>query len=149
MSVETETPALSDEARAQLHEALSAIEDASFDVLMSKPRRTTAFMVQIDRDGAPRPVRIRYQALSPTELDELLEAHPPTTKEERKGAQWNKDSFPAALISRVSLSPKLSEEQAQALLKNPNWATGEVDALFRNAWAVCNAGLDVPFNNGD
>lgn len=149
MSVETETPALSDDAAAQLRDALAAIEDASFDVLMSKPRRTTAFMVHIDRDGQPRPVRIRYRAIAPKELDALIEAHPPSTKEERKGAQWNKDSFPPALVSAVSLSPKMSVEQAKELLENPNWSTGESQALFSNAWAVCNAGLDVPFSNGD
>lgn len=137
-------------AQETIKNALAQIEDATFDQLFAKPRRKTAFLMQVaGPDGSPRQVRIRYQALPPKDFDDLVAAHPPSPKDERKGAQWNPDTFPPALISAVSLSPKLTFEQATSLLLNENWAAGEVNALFRNALDVCQAGLNVPFSDGD
>lgn len=133
-----------------IREARAAIEDASFDVLIKKPRRETEFYVTVaGDDGRPRQVRLRYRALSPKHLDELLVAHAPTSKQQREGLQWNRETFPPALVSAVSLVPKMTEEQARDLLESDSWAPGEAAQLFSNAWAVCNAGLDVPFNAGD
>ena len=130
--------------------AMAAIQDASFEDLFNKPRRKTSFVVQVPGPGgAPRQVRIRYQAMDPKAFDDLVAAHAPSPKDERKGAQWNPDTFPAALISEVSLAPKMSFEQAKSLLESPNWSAGEANALFRNALEVCQAGLNVPFSDGD
>jgi hypothetical protein len=146
---ETQHDDLSDDAREQLRAALSAVQDATFDVLISKPRRKTEFFVHLqDEHGDMKPFRMTYQAMPPKAFDDLLAAHAPTTKQQREGFQWNKDTFPSALIAAVSLTPKLTEEQAKALLEAPNWATGESDALLRNALNVQNAGLDVPFSAG-
>lgn len=130
--------------------ALSKVQDATFELLFAKPRRKTSFFVTVqDEDGSSRQVRLRYQAMDPKAFDDLLAAHAPSPKDERKGAQWNPDTFPPALISEVALSPKLSYEEAQSLLKAPNWSPGEISALFRNALEVCQAGLNVPFSDGD
>lgn len=137
-------------ARETIKAALSAVPDATFDILIKKPRRETEFFVHLQGDdNRAHPHRIKYRALSPKDFDDLVSAHPPTAKEERKGAQWNKDTFPAALISEVSLTPKLTVEQARDLMESPNWAAGESQALFINAVNVCQSGLDVPFNAGD
>lgn len=149
-SVDAPDKALSPKAKDELLEALAGVQEATFDLLINKPRRTTTFVMHVqDKDSQIRPVKIKYQAMDPSEYDELLAAHPPTPKEERKGGQWNKDTFPPALISAVSMVPKLSVDQASQLLKSPNWATGESNALFWNAVNVCQAGLDVPFSEGD
>lgn len=147
---ETQNDDLSNQSREQLREALTSVQDATFDVLIKKPVRETAFFVHIrDDSGHAKPVRIRYKAMAPKAFDELVAAHPPTTKEERKGAQWNKDSFPQALVAAVSLVPKLTVEQANELLESDNWSSGESQQLFLNAINVCQSGLDVPFNAGD
>lgn len=150
MSVEThDQETLSDDAREKLREAISQIQDATFDVLFNKPRRIIEFYVHVEQDGRAKPVRLKYQALDPKAFDDLISAHPATPKQERKGAQWNPDTFPPALISEVAVVPKLTYEQADDLLKNKNWSPGETNALFRNALDVCQAGLDVPFSAGD
>lgn len=146
---ETQHEHLSDEAREQLREAMTQIQDATFDVLLKKPRREITFFVHVEVDGRPKPVRLKYRALDPKAFDDLIAAHAPTAKEERKGYQWNKDTFPPALISAVAVTPQLSYEQADELLKAKNWSPGEVHALFQNALNVCQAGLDVPFSAGD
>lgn len=149
MVMSEQTP--EDQAHEIVKDALSKIQDATFEDLFEKPRRKTAFLVSIPAgaDGGIRQVRIRYQAIAPKDFDDLIAAHAPSPKDERKGAQWNPDTFPPALVSAVSLSPKLDYEQARSLLENPNWAPGEVNALFRNALEVCQAGLNVPFSDGD
>ena len=149
-TTEDVTEADREAAQETIKAALAQIQDATFEDLFDKPRRKTAFLVTLPtKDGGQRQVRIRYQAMDPKAFDDLLAAHPPTPKEERKGAQWNADTFPAALVSAVSLAPKMTFEQAKSLLDNPRWAPGEVNALFRNALDVCTAGLNVPFSDGD
>lgn len=141
---------LSEKTKKELEQALAGLQDATFELLAAKPRRKTTFVVAVlDGEGQPRQVKITYQAMDPTEYDDLISAHPPTPKAQRQGHQWNNDTFPPALISAVSLTPKLTVDQATQLLKSPNWSTGEIDALFSNAILVCKAGLDVPFNDGD
>lgn len=140
---------LSDEAREHLREAMTQIQDATFDVLLKKPRREITFFVHVEQDGRPRPVRLKYRSLDQKAFDDLLAAHQPNAKDERKGAQWDPDTFPPALISAVAVTPQLSYEQADELLNSKNWSPGEISALFRNALNVCQAGLDVPFSAGD
>lgn len=143
-----ETPEVFDEpTKAAISQA---IEDATFDILIKKPVRTASFTITVPNDdGTTRVVRMKYQALDPTAYDKLLEAHPPTTKQRAEGAGYNLETFPPALISAVSLVPKLTEAQARELYTAPNWAPGETNELFARAGQVCNRGLDVPFNDGD
>lgn len=151
MSVEEYDQPLSDEAREKLREAMTKIPDATFDALITKPRRSIEFFVQlpVGDDQKPRPARLRYQALDPKQFDDLVAAHPPSAKQKREGGQWDPDTFPAALISAVALVPRLTFEQARDILESKNWAPGESNALFTNAIQVCTAGLDVPFSAGD
>jgi hypothetical protein len=140
---------LSDEARAQLLEAAKTIQDAAFDDLLAKPTREIEFFVHLNGgDGKPQPRRLRFKAMPPKDYDNLIAAHAPTTKQQREGYQWNRDTFPAALVSAVSKTPKMTVEQAAQLLEAPNWSTGESQALFQNALNVQQAGFDVPFSAG-
>ena len=125
------------------------MQDATFDLLFAKPRRKTSFFVTVEgEDGSARQVRLRYQAMDPKDFDDLVAAHAPSPKEERKGAQWNPDTFPPALISEVSLSPTLTYDEAKALLKAPNWAPGEVRRCSATPCGLP-GGPDVPFTDGD
>lgn len=137
-------------AREVIAEARTEIEDATFDVLIKKPRRESAFLVHVPNDdGSARPVRIRYRSLNAKEYDDLVSAYPPTSKQRSDGATWNTETFPPALIAAVSLAPKLNLEQAKELYTHPDWAPGEQRELFLQALDVCAQGLNVPFNAGD
>jgi hypothetical protein len=123
------------------------IENATFDALLSKPRRVKEFFVTVPRaDGeGTRQLRMIYRALSGEDYDALLDAHKPTPKMRSDGAIWHRDNFPPALIAAVSMVPKLTAEQARELYGNPDWSPGESGALFMSAVEVCSQGLDVPF----
>lgn len=136
------------EAASLLHELTAdAPGVATFASLMAKPRRTMTFTVMVaGADDEPVSVSMKYKALSAKEYDDLVAAHPPSSRERSNGAVFNVDTFGPALIAAVSVTPALTYEQAEALWKNPDWSNGETTALFINAQRVCNSGIDVPFN---
>lgn len=126
--------------------ALAPRRAATFDDLMKKKRRTVEFTIP-SADDANESVElvIRYRAIGSKEYDDLVAAHPPTSRQAKDGAVYNPDTFAAALVSAVSDEPKMSVEQAQSLLRSPEWAGGEVGAIFITALKLQNAGLNVPF----
>jgi hypothetical protein len=130
--------------------AAKAVKDggeATFDQLMKKPRRVLTFTVySLDDDGEEIALNLKYQAVPSKQYDQLQSEHPPSAKEKRDGAIYNVDTFAPALISAVSVVPKLSVEQATELYHSTEWSGGEIATMFLNALRVCNAGLDVPFN---
>lgn len=142
-------PVLSSETTQALSEAVAA-QDATLDDLLAKPVRTSSFTVTLPgADGGVRQVRLKFQGLDGDAYDELVAAHPPKRKQADKGATWDSDTFPPALIAAVSVIPTMTVEQARELYKAKNWAAGEMLNLFSEALAVCSRGLDVPFNAGD
>ena len=82
-------------------------------------------------------------------LKDLVEAHPPTTEQRKRGASYNIDTFAPALVAACSLEPRLTFEQAKELKDSPDWSGGEFGDIYGRAMAVCNAGLDIPFNARD
>jgi hypothetical protein len=131
-------------------EIVAKATDATLSDLLKKPRRTSTFTVALPADdGGVRHVRLKFQALDSTAYDELVAAHPPKRSDRDKGAMWNPDTFPAALVAAVSVVPKMTPAEAKELMEHPDWAAGETMNLFSEAVGVCNRGLDVPFNAGD
>ncbi len=121
---------------------------ATFDSLIRKPKRVLEFPITTqDEDGEPVILKMKFQAIGGKEYDKLLEAHPPTAAQKRQQAAFNLDTFAPALISAVSLNPRLTVEQAEQLWVSPDWSGGEASTLYLNAQRVCNSGLDVPFND--
>ena len=146
----TTDPVLSESTREAVVEAAKASVPATFDLLIKKPRRTLDFTIYTrGDDGEELALQMRYQAISSKRYDELQAANPPASKERQQGAIYNVDTFAPALISEVSLDPKLSYEQASELYHSDDWAPGEISNLFINALSVCNQGLNVPFNARD
>ncbi|MEP7036245.1 MAG: hypothetical protein ABI934_11710 [Actinomycetota bacterium] len=140
-----EAPA--DTVTAVAAKALRSGGVATFNQLIGKPRRVLGFEVVIPGpDGEDVQLKMKYQAIPSKAYDKLVSENPPTPKEKQLGAQYNPDTFAPALISAVSLEPRLSIEQAAEIYDSPEWSGGEVASLFMNALRVCNAGLDVPFN---
>jgi hypothetical protein len=124
--------------------------EATFSSLAKKPRRVLNFTVFTSDDAGEQVAQsMRYKALSGREYDDLQAAHPPTSKGKALGQQYNLDTFAPALISAVSVIPKLTYDEAKTIYTSDTWAGGEITALFINALRVCNAGLDVPFNERD
>jgi hypothetical protein len=141
------------EVRERVEKTVAAgraeLEDATFDFMMSKPRRKVKFPLTSVVDGQPVTRMVRYTGLSPTEYDKLLAAHPATALQREKGYTYNEDTFAPAIIAAVSTAPKMTVEQATALWTNEDYSSGERRELFLQALDACAAGLNVPFNAGD
>ena len=124
--------------------------DATFDLLMAKPRRSLSFDVTTQNAAGDEVVlRMKYLAISGKAYDEMIAEHPPTAADKKANQTYNMETFAPALISAVSCIPKLSITQATSIYKSGAWSGGETGNLFMNGVRVCNAGLDVPFSARD
>lgn len=130
--------------------AAAASGEATFDLLMAKPRRSLTFDITTESaDGTEVVLKMKYLAISGKAYDDLVAEHPPTASDKKAGATFNVETLAPALISAVSAVPKLTIAQATSVYKNGSWSGGEAGNLFMNAVRVCNAGLDVPFSARD
>lgn len=72
--------------------------------------------------------------LPPHEYDALVDEHPPTDEQRARGATFNLDTFPAALLAaclQQDREPVMPAEDWQAWAKTPGAvASGELTALF-------------------
>lgn len=119
---------------------------ASVEDLFKKRRRETTVVIQtLDESDESVELELRFRAISSREYDALVAKFPPTHKQKEDGAAYDVDRFAPALISAVSLDPKLSVEDATQIYNSEEWSGGEVGGLFLEALRLCNAGLDVPF----
>jgi hypothetical protein len=145
MSVEPKSTKILEEVAAK-----AVTTEATFELLMAKPRRSLSFDVTTcNADGDEVVLKVKYLAIDGKAYDDLTAAHPPTAADKKAGGTYNVDTLAPALISAVSSVPKLTVAQATSLYKSPDWSGGEVGNLFMNAVRVCNAGLDVPFSARD
>ena len=120
---------------------------ATFEALLKKPRRVvTAGVAVPDENGGVSQLKVKFQALTSAEYDELIEKHPPTRSEKDKGAVYNSKTFPPAIVAAAAIEPRLSYDQAKQLQDSPEWASGEFTDLFIAAMRATNGGLDVPFD---
>ncbi len=120
---------------------------ASIDDLFKKKRRETEVVITSqDDDGGTIELTLRYRAIGSREYDDLVSKYPPTREQKADGAAYNVDLFAPALISAVSMEPRLSLDDAKEIYNSPEWSGGEIGGLFIEALKLCNAGLDVPFN---
>lgn len=150
MSIKTEAEVESTLEKVAAKAVLVDQTEATYAALMGKPRRTMSFdLTTANEDGEDVVLKLKYQAISSKAYDDLVAEHPPTAKEKTAGAVYNVETLAPALISAVSLVPKLSVVQATAVYTSGNWSGGEIGNLFMNAVRVCNSGLDVPFNARD
>ena len=123
---------------------------ATLDDLFKKKRREAVLTLPTTDDaGNLIELTLRFQAIGSVEYDDLVAKHKPTPQQAKEGAVYNVDTFAPALISAVSLEPRLSVADATAIYTNPDWSGGEVSGLFVGALRLCNSMLDVPFTGRD
>lgn len=116
------------------------------DVLFGKKLRTKDLQVNINGES----LTWRLQAIPATDLDRLQEKHPPTKEQRARGnAVFNIDKFAPELISRCSVEPELTVEEAAELWSSENWSTGELNAIFDACTSLCMQGFNVPFTGTD
>lgn len=120
---------------------------ATLDLLKSKKRARQTFTLFLsDGEGTMHELQMTFQAIGAVEYDKLVSKHPPKAEQRVDGATYNIDSFAPALISRCSVDPEMSEDDAQEIWQSSEWSRGDLMVLFRNAIELNNRGIDIPFN---
>lgn len=79
---------------------------------------------------------LTFRALPGDTFTDLIKAHPPTEDQAETGADWNEDTFPAALISAASVDGMTEEDAAELLT---TWGMADRVDLFQAALAAQNA----------
>lgn len=118
------------------------------DMRSKKPRADTVVIPTTDEDGAEYEMTVRIRAIGSTEYDKLVASNPPNRTQRDRGDTWNIDTFAPDLIAACCIEPKLTLEEATEIYTSPDWAAGEIGALFYGCQKICNAGTDVPFTGG-
>lgn len=122
------------------------VRSATFEALLAKPRRRDEVLLpSVAGDGQPIKLRLKLEAISAVEYDQLVDAHPAKAKDRERGSVFDINTFGPALLERVVVDPKLTYEQWRELWNSPDWAGGEIGALYGRATRLCQGGLDVPF----
>lgn len=115
---------------------------ATMKALVGKKRAEREVTVTLDG----KPATMLFRAIGSKEWDLLQSQHKPTKAQIEQGMQFNVDTFPAALLSRVCVDPAMDEEVWQEIFDSEDWSRGELGDLYNEAISLNNAGFSVPFN---
>lgn len=81
--------------------------------------------------------RFRFRGISPRAYSDLVGKHPPTDEQREKspGAEWNSDTFPAALCQATCESHDMGLDWWVGIFdgSDPEWNTAETTTLFNTA----------------
>ncbi len=91
-----------------------------------------------------------FKAVGRIIYDELVELpeHQPTDEQKKGGAQYNIDTFPAALVALSCVDPEISPEQATEIFSDSEWNGAELQKLFFGALKVNTETADIPLSKG-
>jgi hypothetical protein len=118
---------------------------ATAEDLVNKAARHQDWPISVPSEKGDVELVLSLTALSATEYDELMAAHPPTNEQKKDGSAYNPDTFAPALIAEVVSDPKMSVEQTTEIWTSKQWNRGELRDLFMGCVNICSKGLDVPF----
>lgn len=120
---------------------------ATLEDLLKKPARTKEIIINVPSGkSSTTDFVVTIKAIGSKAYDDLLAAHPPTNEQKKEGTSYNVETFAPALISACSVTPQLTEEQANQIWTSDEWSRGELTELFIGCVEVNSKGLDVPFN---
>lgn len=124
-----------EEARQRLRQA----EDGQGDVAGAQ-----VYLAAAEEHLASVTVEFLFRALGRAQYRALVAAHPPTDGQRLMArargelCEFNRDTFPPALLAAVCEEPPLTVDEARQLLDD--WTTGEAALIWNTALEVCLAG---------
>lgn len=74
---------------------------------------------------------LTFRALPSHEFEALISAHEPSKEQQKKGDQWNTDTFSPALLAACCVDSDLSEEEWAEELAS--WSVADRNAIFSAA----------------
>lgn len=117
---------------------------ATLKALLGKKLKEREITIKVDDEE----LTLLLRALSSAEWDALMAEHEPTKKQKEDGQQFNIDTFPPALLSRVCVEPAISEADWAEIWASDTWSRGELSDLYGTAVSLCTAGFNIPFIAG-
>jgi hypothetical protein len=116
----------------------------SFEDFISKPMRNRTYTM----DSGDNKITVKVQAIGSKAWEALIAEHPAPKGQKQEPNEgptpWDKDTFPAALISACVVEPAMTVEQAQQVWDSDNFSLGEKRDLFQACIGICQDGLDIP-----
>lgn len=91
-----------------------------------------------------------FRGIGRPKYEALLREHPPTDAQKAKDpkAQWNVDTFPAALCSMACANVEMdADEWRTEVFESDDWGPGELRTLLDFALEVCTARRVVELGN--
>jgi hypothetical protein len=123
---------------------------ATLEDLLKKPARTKELVINVPTGkSSSTDFIVTLKAIGSKAYDDLIANHPPTNEQKREGQSYNAESFAPALIAACSVTPELTEDQANQIWTSNEWSRGELTQLFLGCVEVNSKGLDVPFIDAD
>jgi hypothetical protein len=88
-------------------------------------------------------VEVVFRSVGRPRFEALKRQHPPTEQQKAEfkaeygvDAEYNTDTFPAALIAASCIQPEMTSEQVESLVEEHGWNAGEFQHLFTLALQV-------------
>lgn len=100
-------------------------------------------------------VEFVFRSLGRRKFEDLMVEHPPTDKQRRvtKERGWdppefNKDTFPPALVFACLQSPEMTYEEVIEIFESDDWSGAETTALFLSCMDACSNRREVDLGKG-
>lgn len=128
------------EARGELDRAESLLADSKTDVVLDYAREQVAqareHVEKARAEAEADSVLMLFDGISRDDFNALVDAHPPAEDDEKKGRDYNPDTFPPALIAATCVDPGFdSPEEVLGVIGD--WNMTEREALFTAAMSTC------------
>jgi hypothetical protein len=114
--------------------------------LMADPERiaaATAALEETRQALAANSVEVIFRSIGRPKFEKLKREHPPTEAQKAEfkteygvDAEYNPDTFSAALIAASCVQPEMTPQQVQSLADDHDWNAGEIQHLFQLALQV-------------
>jgi hypothetical protein len=126
-------------------------EAQAYDKDHNVPETAPAIQEEIDQlieEARDTEVVFVFKSIGAQPYDDLL-AEPenqPTEAQRKDGADFNPETFPAALIAAACVDPEISLEDAREMFVDPAWNPAELQRLFFGALEVNTEVADIPLS---
>jgi hypothetical protein len=105
---------------------------------------------ELEESAAAETVEFTFQDIGRRAYDELLKEHRPTAEEKAEYKEaggegvlaYSTTTFPPTLISRCSVTPEISQEDAEAIFLE--WSEGDLETIFMAALLACKEPTSLP-----
>lgn len=120
------------------------------DTTVKELEQLIAELETLEEEAAEYTVEFTFQDIGRRAYDDLLKEHRPSEDEKKEYKEaggegvlgYSTATFPIALISRCSLTPKITIQEAEEIFNE--WSEGDIELLFMTALTACKEPTSLP-----